>query len=453
MTTTMDPARLEQVLAEEEERYRRRTPRSAELAVEGRRSLAGGVPLHWMGNWPTPYPLFMDGAAGAQVTDVDGHEYVDLCLGDTGAMFGHAHPAVREAMFRHAGRGATAMLPTADGNAVGRLLQERFGLPLWQLATSATDANRFAIRMCRLATGRDKVLVFAGKYHGSVDETHVVDVNGRLEPQPGVSRNAVDFDRVSAVVEFNDVDALEKALAGGDVACVLAEPAMTNIGIVPAVDGYHDALRELTRAAGTKLIIDETHTISTGPGGYTRAHDLDPDVFVLGKAIAGGIPAAVYGMTEEMAGTLTDYTRKENHSSSHGGFGGTLVGNALTLHVMRTVLEEVMTPEAYDHMIGLASRCEAGVQEVIARHDLGWHVTRLGARCEYLFAPSVPRNGGEAKAARNPLLNATLHLFLLNRGVLLTPFHSMVLMCPATTAADVDRHTTALDEFVSTVLA
>jgi len=451
MTDFSDRDRIEKLLAAEEETYRARTPRSAELAVAGREVLAGGVPLHWMGNWPTPYPLFLQAAKGAELLDVDGNEYADLCLGDTGAMFGHAHPAVAEAMARHAHFGATAMLPTEDAVVVGQLLQERFGMPLWQLATSASDANRFAIRICRLATGRDKVLVFNGKFHGSVDETHVSMIDGRLQAQPGVSRNGVDFDRLSKVVEFNDIEALREALQARDVACVLAEPAMTNVGIVPPERGYHDALRQITRETGTLLIIDETHTISTGPGGFTRAHDLDPDVFVLGKAIAGGIPAAVYGMTEEVARALTDYTRRENHSSSHGGFGGTLVGNALTMHVMRTVLEEVMTEPAYAHMIGLAERCETGVRELIDSRDLPWHATRLGARVEYLFAPRMPRNGADAKEARDPLLGAALHLSLLNRGVVLTPFHNMVLMCPATTEAQVDAHLDVLTAFVDDV--
>lgn len=442
--TVFDRDRIEQVLAVEEATYRARTPRSAALAAAGREVLVGGVPLHWMGNWPTPYPLFLESAVGAQVRDVDGNAYADLCLGDTGAMFGHAHPAVARAMARHAERGATAMLPTEDAVVVGQLLRQRFGLPLWQLATSASDANRFAIRICRLATGRDKVLVFNGKFHGSVDETHVSMIDGRLGPQPGVSANAVDFERVSAVVEFNDIPALRAALAAGDVACVLAEPAMTNVGIVPPDPDYLAALREITRETGTLLIIDETHTICAGPGGYTRAHGLEPDVFVLGKSIAGGIPAAVYGMTEQVAAAMTRYTKRENHSSSHGGFGGTLVGNALTLHVMRTVLEEVMTDAAYEHMIGLARRCESGVRSLIEERELPWHVTRLGARVEYLFAPATPRNGAEAKAARDPLLGATLHLHLLNRGVMLTPFHNMLLMCPATTTADVDAHLAAL---------
>ncbi len=412
-----------------------------------------GVPLHWMANWPTPYPIYLSRAEGARLTDVDGHSYVDFCLGDTGAMFGHANPVVADAVREQVLVGSTTMLPTEDAVYVGDELARRFGLPFWQLATSATDANRFAIRIARVMTGRDKVLVFNGKYHGSVDETQVTIQDGRMVPQPGVAPNAIDWNRTTKVVEFNDIDALERALAERDVACVLAEPVMTNVGVVPAEPGYHDALRELTRRTGTLLIIDETHTISTGPGGYTRAYGLDPDLFVLGKSIAGGIPAAVYGMTAEVAEAFERYTAKDDYRISHAGFGGTLVGNALTLRAIRSTVEHVMTEDAYDHMSSLAERFDRGVVDVISRRGLPWHVTRLGARVEYLFSPRAPRNGGEAKQLRSPRLEAAIHLHLLNRGVLLTPFHNMALMCPATSESDVDEHSAVFAECVAELVS
>ncbi|WP_034271374.1 aspartate aminotransferase family protein [Haloechinothrix halophila] len=449
----IDPARVDALLEAETARFEQCHPLSRQLNERARASMPRGVPLHWMANWPSPYPVYLAEATGTTLTDVDGNSYADFCLGDTGAMFGHANPVVAEAVREQVLRGSTTMLPTEDVIAVGEQLTRRFGLPYWQLATSATDANRFAIRIARIATGRDKVLVFNGKYHGSVDETQVALRDGRMVPQPGVAPNAVDLDHTTKVVEFNDVPALEQALAGEDVACVLAEPVMTNVGVVPAEPGYHDALRELTRRTGTLLLIDETHTISTGPGGYTRAHGLDPDLFVLGKSIAGGVPAAVYGMTERVAEVFLRYTAKDDYRISHAGFGGTLVGNALTLRAMRTTLEQVMTDDAYRHMAALAERFDAGVAEVIDQHRLPWHVTRLGARVEYLFSPRAPRDGGEAKRFRVPRLEAAIHLYLLNRGVLLTPFHNMALMCPATTEPDVDIHSAVFAECVKELVS
>ncbi|MGH3628929.1 MAG: aspartate aminotransferase family protein [Sciscionella sp.] len=449
----VDTSRVEDMLEAETGRFVRLHPRSAELAERGRRSMPRGVPLHWMANWPTPYPIHLAGAEGARLEDVDGNVYADFCLGDTGAMFGHANPIVVEAIREQVARGSTTMLPTEDGAYVGEELARRFGLPYWQFATSATDANRFAIRIARVVTGREKVLVFNGKYHGSVDETQVALHGGQMVPQPGVAPNAVDFARTTKVCEFNDVAALEAALAPGDVACVLTEPVLTNVGVVPAEPGFHETLRALTRRTGTLLLIDETHTISTGPGGYTMAHSLEPDLFVLGKSIAGGIPAAVYGMTEEIAAAFERYTAKDGHKISHAGFGGTLVGNALTMRALRVTLERVMTDAAYEHMAALAERFERGVQDGVRSHNLPWHVTRLGARVEYLFNDRPPHNGGEAKRLRAATLEAALHLYLLNRGVLLTPFHNMALMCPATTESDVDAHTSIFAECLDTLVS
>jgi glutamate-1-semialdehyde 2,1-aminomutase len=440
---------LPDLLAREEAEFLRQHPRSRELHEQARRSFVYGVPLHWMIQWPSPHPIFLASAQGAHLTDADGHDYVDFCLGDTGAMLGHGNPVLVEAIAEQAARGTTAMLPTEDAVAVGDELRRRFGLPYWEVAVSATDANRFALRMARLATARDKVLVFNGKYHGSIDETQVALVDGRMVPQPGVSPNGVDFDRVTKIVEFNDVAALERALAARDVACVITEPVMTNVGMVPPQPGYHEALREITRRTGTLLLIDETHTISTGPSGYTGAHGLEPDIFVLGKSIAGGIPVAVYGMSGEVAAALRSYTTRPGRGVGHFGFGGTLAANALTMHVLRVALERVMTDDAFARMTALAGRFAADVRAVLAEYRLPWHVTQIGARAEYMFSPTPPRTGGEAKSIRNPDLEAAIHLFLLNRGVLLTPFHSMALMSPLTTEGDVARHSAAFAECIA----
>jgi glutamate-1-semialdehyde 2,1-aminomutase len=395
--------------------------------------------MHWMVRWAGGFPLFAASADGAFLTDVDGRRYLDLCLGDTGAMTGHAPAATVEAVRAQAARGFTFMLPTEDALWVGEELARRFGLPYWQFALTATDANRFAIRLAREITGRPKILVFNWCYHGTVDETFVTLRDGRAVSRDGNVGPPVDPTLTTRVVEFNDLPALEAALAHGDIACVLAEPALTNIGIVHPEPGFHAALRELTRRTGTLLVIDETHTICAGPGGYTRAHGLDPDILTLGKPVGGGVPAAVYGLSAEVAERVRQRSRVD--TADTGGIGGTLAANALASAAMRATLEHVLTEASYDVTIPLAERFAAGVESVIAAEGLPWVVKRLGCRAEYWFRPTPPRNGGEAAAAVDPELERYMHLAALNRGILLTPFHNMALVAPAVTARDIDRHT------------
>jgi len=433
-------ARLGELHAREEVEFRHRHPRSAALAAAASEHLLAGVPMAWMRRWPGPFPLFVDSARGGRFTDVDGVEYVDLCLGDTGAMGGHALPAVAAAVADRAARGITAMLPTADAAWVAGELTRRFGLPAWQFALSATDANRFALRLARHATGRRKVLVFDWCYHGTVDETMVVLEAGTVVPRHGSLGPPVDPSATTVVVPFNDVDALAVALAAGDVACVLAEPALTNIGIVLPDPGFHDELRRLTRETGTLLLIDETHTICAGPGGYTAAYGLDPDLLVIGKPIGGGVPAAAYGLSAPLAAAVrADF---EDPSIDVSGIGGTLAGNAMSVAAMRAALGTSLREEDFAAAIPLAERFTAGVAGVIAGHDLPWHVQQLGCRAEYWFGPA-PRDGAAAAGAGDAELEAFLHLYALNRGVLLTPFHNMALFTPQHTPADADRHTDA----------
>ncbi len=400
--------------------------------------------MNWMTRWPGDFPVFMESAQGAELRDVDGNVYADLCLGDTGAMTGHAPPATIAAVNAQLARGITSMLPTEDAAAVGEEMQRRFGLRDWQFTLSATDANRFVIRIARQITGRSKIIVHNHCYHGSVDETVATLVDGEVRPREGSVGPPVPVDETTRVVEINDLDGLERELAAGDVACLLIEPALTNIGIVLADDGYHEAVRELTRAAGTLLVIDETHTLCCGPGGYTRAYDLEPDVLTIGKPIGGGIPTGAYGLSAEVAERVVDHTFWRE--ADVGGVGGTLAGNALSLAAVRATLGEVLTEEAFERMIGLGERFESGVAATIAERGLPWSITRLGCRAEYMFAAERPRDGAEAAAAMDEELDALLHLYMLNRGILLTPFHMMALMSPATTAEQVDRHQVAFDE-------
>ncbi|TRX73899.1 aspartate aminotransferase family protein [Pseudomonas mangiferae] len=446
---------VETFAARERQRFLAANPASVALAERARQSLFGGVPMHWMSDWSTPSPLFVRHARGARFVDVDGHTYVDFCLGDTGAMFGHSPAPIARALAEQGADGLTTMLPGEDAVVAGELLAARFGLPFWQVATTATDANRFVVRWARAITGRKRLLVFDGCYHGTVDDTLVRCRDGRTVHRPGLLGQARNLAKTSRAVPFNDLAALEAALAGGDVAALLCEPAMTNIGMVLPDPGYLDQVRALTRRYGTLLIVDETHTLSTGPGGCTRAWGLQPDFITLGKPIAGGVPCSVYGCTAEMARAMH---LARQHASQHGGhghsgMGTTLSANALAMRCMRVNLEQVMTEAAYAHMLPLAQRLAAGFRRVIAGHGLAWSVTELGARCEFQFCPTPPRSGAEAEAAFHDALQRALHLYLINRGLLITPFHNMTLCCPDTTEADVARLVTTLDEALGELLA
>lgn len=449
--TTLAPDVIDRLIDREQARFAALHPKSAAAWEEGRKHFLYGGPSHWMRRWAGGFPVYVEEARGARVIDIDGRDYVDFALGDTGGMCGHAAPAITRAATSQLERGTTMMLPTEGSLWVGAELSRRFGLPYWTLTTSATDANRGAIRIARMITGRDKVLVFSGCYHGGVEEAHVEIRDGKVGLRNMIHANGVDHAAVSKVVEFNDVAALEKALAEEDVACVLAEPLMTNFGMIPVEDGFHDALRALTRKHGTVLIIDETHTISCGPGGYTKLHGLEPDIFVCGKAIAGGIPAGVFGVTEEISQRLRKLVPDVNprqRQSAHLGIGGTLAGNALTIATMRAALGEVLTEENFEGMIANAKRLAEGARGIIEANALPWHVTQIGARAEIMFMPKPPKNGAEVIASRRGDLETLLHAYYMNEGILVTPFHTMFLMCPATTAEDVDRHTAAFGRFV-----
>jgi glutamate-1-semialdehyde 2,1-aminomutase len=445
----VDPGQLEQLKAVEDERFRETHPRSAALAEEARGSLLAGVPMPWMTRWPGPFPVFAESASGAHLVDVDGIEYVDLCLGDTGAMTGHALPQVAESLSAQAARGITTMLPSAHAAWVGEELTRRFGLPQWQLAMSATDANRFVLRFARHLTGRPRIAVMDWCYHGTVDETLAVLDGDRVVARPGAMGPQVDVALTTAVVPFNDLDALDRRLSVGDVACLLMEPALTNIGIVLPGDDYLDGVREVTRRHGVLLVNEETHTLCAGPGGATAALGLDPDFVVVGKPIGGGVPAAAYGMTAEVAARLTGPMLR--HDIDVAGVGGTLTANALALAAVRATLSTCLREEDFALAIPLAERFTQGVAGVIEQHGLPWHVQRLGCRAEYWFCPP-PRDGAAAAAAVDEDLEGFLHLWCLNRGVLLTPFHNMALFSPAHTAADVDRHTEVFGEAVAALV-
>src|SRR5512139_947533 len=445
---------LEQVrslLEEETARFVEERPRSKALFEEAKKSLVGGVPMSRMRIWTGGFPVFVESAEGVHITDVDGHRYLDLCLGDTGGLCGHAHPQIVEAIsaqMRH--RGTTTMLPTEDSIWVGQELQRRFGLPFWQVLMTATDANRMALKVARAFTGRQLVLAFNGTYHGSVDETLVVDFFGELINIPGMMGPIVQDPKVmTRVVEFNDVEALERALAPGDSACVITEPVMTNLGIIHPEPGFHEALRSLTRKHGTLLLIDETHTMCAGPRGVTGEMGLEPDMFVAGKFIAGGYPAAVLGVS----GEISDFLAARPAWHNFFGFGGTLSGNATAVAGIRAALEHAINDENFERMVALGKRMQDGLEKVVSDAGLAWYVARIGCRVEFRFLPEPPRNGAEAAFAEvdyNAVdvvnegltgpLDALLHVWCANRGILLTPVHEMALVGPTTTADEVDHY-------------
>lgn len=426
--------------------FEHNNPASKALAARAAGHMLFGVPMHWMHDWSTPFALTVREASGARFSDADGHDYIDFCLGDTGAMFGHAPAPVARAIALQAGRGYTAMLPSEDAVWVAEELARRFALPFWQFALSASDANRFVLRWLRAATGRAKILVFNGCYHGTVDDVFVDLVDGVPLQRASLLGQVHDLTAHTVVVEFNDLAALEAALAGAEVACVLAEPVMTNIGMVLPAPGYWQAAQAILRRHGTLLVIDETHTISSGPRGYAQAHGIAPDALVLGKPIGGGVPCAAYGFTRELARRVEQAKRAA--PPGHSGIGTTLTANMFTLAALRANLEHVMTDAAYATMDALAAQLAAGLRAAIARQRLPWCVTRVGARTEFQFAQAGPANGSEAGAMLDTELERIIHLYLLNRGILITPFHNMLLVRPDTGADGVARLLQVFEECV-----
>ncbi len=433
----VDRSRIKSLFAEEQMIFATSHGKSKAALESGGGAFLHRVPMHWMSDWSMPFVMLVAKARGAKLTDIDGKRYDDFCLGDTGSMFGHSPKPVAKAIRRQAANGLTYMLPTPDTMEVGKLLTARFGDFQWQIATTASDANRFALRVARHVTGRSKILIFNACYHGAVDETFMRLKDGKPIEKPGLVGQAVDLTKNTVVVEFNDVPALKKALSGKDIACVITEPVLTNSCMVLPEPGFHRALRELTRAAGTLLLIDETHTISTGLGGYTKTHGLEPDIFVLGKPVAGGVPASVWGLSGEVATRFLE--SEKTREPGYSGIGTTLSANPLQFAAMRACLGEVMTKGNYAHMEKLADSLENKLAKIIKKRGLPWHVVRVGARVEFICAPGPLKNGTESEAAHKPELEKCVHLGLLNRGSLIAPFHNMMLISPATTAKQVER--------------
>lgn len=438
---------IEKLIAQETATFIATHSKSQQMAEKAKEHWLNGVPMHWMLDWGTAFPIFVAEAKGAQLTDMDGNIYDDFCLGDTGSMFGHSPEPIARALAEYGKRGLTYMLPTEDAVIAGELLAQCFGLPYWQACATATDANRYAIRWARAITGRKNILIFQGCYHGSAEDTFVRLKNDKPIHRPGLIGQVYDMTQHTKVVEFNDAAALEEALKNRDIACIITEPALTNIGMVLPKPGYLEDLQRLAKQYGTLLIIDETHTISAGYGGYTRTHGLKPDFLTVGKAIAGGVPAAVFGCTEEMAKEMAR-VQSENESG-YSGMGTTLSANALAMRCIRVNLSEVMTEKSYQHMLPLSAYLAQSIDQEIKKHQLPWHVSNVGARAEFLCTKTPPQNGTEAQASMQGRLELAIHLYLINRGILIAPFHNMTLISPSTTQEQVDRLTSALADFMN----
>ena len=432
-----------QMLKTERALYLRLHPSSVALSTQANEHFLYGVPMHWMNDWGTPVPLFISHAKGAHFSCVDNIDYTDFCLGDTGAMFGHSPPAVASAIKNQAEKGFTTMLPSALSASSGEALAATFNLPVWQLATTATDANRFVLRWARAVTSRKKVLVFDGCYHGTVDDTMLDVVDDKVVNRKSLLGQVQDLTLHSVAVPFNDLAAVERELATGEFAAVLTEPALTNCGMVLPKAGFIQNLRALCTKYGSLLILDETHTISTAQGGWAKANNVTPDFLVVGKPIAGGLPAAAYGFSSDMATRMK--AAKDSAPPGHSGIGTTLSGNMMTLAAIHATLTEVATQTAYSHMLTLAESLEQELTSCIKTHKLPWNITRLGARLELQFCTNSPKNAVEARDAQNDTIESAIHLYLLNRGVLLTPFHNMMLVCPATSEVDINKLVTTFN--------
>ena len=435
--------RIAEVRVAEETRFRDANPKSAKAAQDRAHGWHQGVPFHWMRDWPSPFPLTAAHAHGARLTTLDGDVLDDFCLGDTASMFGHSPDALTHALAMQAGQGLSYMLPSEKAAEVGALLAARFHHPHWQLTTSASEANRSVIRWARAITGRDKILIFNGCYHGAVDDVFVDLHDGGPETRRSLVGQVWDVRDHTIAIEFNDGRALEAALDRGDVACVLAEPVMTNCGMVLPRPGFLALIRAATARTGTILIWDETHTISSGPGGYSGTFGPAGDMFVIGKSIGGGVPCAAFGFSDMVAQQMEEARAKL--PPGHSGIGTTLSANALTIAAMHVMLDDVMSPTAYAHMIGLAQRLAGRLEGVITRHRLDWHVASAGARVEFICGPKPPTNGTEARAVMDPELESLIHLMLVNRGTLLAPFHNMMLVSPVTTIHQVEHLAANLD--------
>ena len=443
----VDAGRVAELWQRESARYAREHPRCLELRERARRSMPHGVPMSWMTSYFAHPPVWVAAGHGAHFTCADGRRFLDTNVGDKSTFCGIDPPPVVRAVQRRVAAGAQFMLPTEDAIVVAEELARRWNLPAWQFTLSASQANTEALRLARHASGRPKVLSFVGNYGGHGDELLVAFAGrGRLSYLGLGPTAGSDID----AVQFNDEEALERALSTGAYACVLTEPALTNEGVVLPDPGFHERLRELAREAGTLLVLDETHTLICGPGGLTRAWGLEPDMVVVGKAIGGGLPFGAYGMRAELAAAFERGASLEGRAGELAT-GGTLFGNALSMAAARAALTEVLTPEAYEHAARLGARLADGLETIVSGAGLSWRVQRLWARSGIGFSGRLARDAREADDDAQPELNALLRLHLANRGVWEAISTAGPAMSVAASDADVAAYLAVFEAFVGEV--
>jgi len=413
--------------------------------------------MAWMSELYTHPPIFVDAGHGGTFTDIDGNTYIDFNLADTSMFTGYGVEAISEVVAKRVKDGSQFLLPTQDAVEVATRLAARFGLPFWQFTLSATQANVEAIRTARALTGRDAVLMFDGKYHGHADELLAVRDKGEVVPEGrGVLRDATRHVRL---VPYNDLDAVSRELARGDIACVVAEAAITNAGVILPAEGFHAGLRRLTSDAGTLLVIDETHTLVAGPGGLTARWGLQPDLLVVGKSVSGGISLGAYGMTERVAAVLDDPDAASGESVATGdtlfgnalsrvATGGTLFGNELSLAAARVTLEQVLTDQGYAHAAALGGKLADGIEATAAANGFDWRAHRLYNRSGYTHGPYLPSNAADARDSFDAELFNIQRIYMANRGI----WEAIDSAGPAagiqTTAEHVDHYLEVLNDFL-----
>ncbi len=411
----LDRSKLRAFEKDEVQRFQQKIPKSRALFQESRSVMPSGVPAAWMAAFYPGTEMFIAKGSGCYFEDVDGNKFLDMTQCDLSMVCGFGPEPVARAVAKQFSAGSHFLLPTEDAIATSRLLADRYHLPFWQYTLSASVANSEAIRISRYATGREKVLIFQGKYHGHIDETLVSADAERLVPdQLGLPKNVTEG---TVVVPFNDLEVVEKPLKRGDIACVLTEPVLTNVGVVLPDDGFHSGLRDLTRKYETILIIDETHTQAAAYGGFTNTWQLEPDILTLGKCVGGGVPFGAYGLSQDLGKVVEDSQTTEADGRKNIALGGTMFGNALNMAAARAALEHVLTKSGYERIQALAGKLADGIDEAIKSHDLPWGTFRLGNRSGVCLSKTFPRNAAQARKCINRNFNYATRAFMANRGI------------------------------------
>jgi glutamate-1-semialdehyde 2,1-aminomutase len=449
---TVDHALVHELKDREDARFLERHPRSAALRERALLVMPNGVPMAWLRGSYHHIPMWVERGKGARFTDVDGHTYSDFNIADMSMFCGYAPEPLVRAVAERMAAGNQFLLPTEDAIVVSEELGRRYGLPKWQYTLSASQANTEAIRVARVFTGRDKVLMFDGKYHGHFDEALVeLDADGRVIPEEGGL--PIDVTARTKVVPFNDADALRRALEPGDVAMVLTEPVLTNNHVMLAPEpGFHQDLRRIARETGTLLALDETHTQVVGPGGLTAQWRLEPDLVTIGKSIAGGVPFGAWGATDEVAAVLEQVKGADGERKELVATGGTLFANALSMAAARATMLEILTPEAYASTQRLGARLAEGMRAAVRRAGLPWYVHHLGPRAGTTFRPEPARNAAEARACADDLLTRLVRIWLANRGVWEAILGAGPVVPVPATDEDVDAYLGAWDELLETLI-